>query len=258
MKIAILYICTGKYNRFFKGFHESCEKFFLSGIADIEYFVFTDDMTLSDSGKVHLHQKECKGFPLDSLFRFDMFLSIEEELKAFDYLFFFNANMLFVAPVGEEFLPKNQGLAAVLHPGYFKKPSFLFPYDRNKQSTAYIPPFKKGYKYYMGSLNGGTRQEYLKLIQECSKNIHDDYDRGYIALFHDESHLNKYLFEHNCLGLSPAYAYPEGGNLPFSPKIIIRDKVKIDPYFNKGRDYSLKGKMKKTVSIIYRAIRWYL
>lgn len=257
MKIAILYICTGKYNLFFKGFYESCEKFFLNGIADIEYFVFTDDMTLSDSVKVHLYQKECKGFPLDSLFRFDMFLSIEEELKAFDYLFFFNANMLFVAPVGKEFLPKNEGLAAVLHPGYVKKPSFLFPYDRNKQSTAYIPPFKRGYKYYMGSLNGGKCQEYMKLIQECSKNIHDDYTRGYIALFHDESHLNKYLFGHNCLRLSPAYAYPEGSNLPFSPKIIIRDKVKIDPYFNKGRDYSLKGKMKKTVSIIYRAIRWY-
>ena len=44
----------------------------------------------------------------------------------------------------------------------------------------------------------------------------------------------------------------------FSPKIIFRDKVKLDPYFNKGRDYSLKGKLKKTVSVIYRAIRWYL
>lgn len=257
MNIAILYICTGKYNRFFKDFYESCEKYFMRGIANLEYFVFTDNMTLTDSAKVHLYQKECKGFPLDSLFRFDMFLSIQEELKRFDYLYFFNANMLFVAPVGAEFLPKNQALAAVLHPGYFNKPPFLFPYDRNKQSTAYIPPFKKKYKYYMGSLNGGTSTEYLKLIQECSRNIHYDYDRGYVALFHDESHLNKYLCEHDCLGLSPAYAYPEGSKLSFAPKIIIRDKVKFDPYFNKGRDHSLIGKIKKSIDIFWRAIRWY-
>ncbi len=49
-----------------------------------------------------------------------------------------------------------------------------------------------------------------------------------------------------------------GLHVDFSPKIIFRDKVKLDPYFNKGRDYSLKGKLKKTVSVIYRAIRWYL
>ena len=109
----------------------------------------------------------------------------------------------------------------------------------------------------MGSLNGGTCEEYLKLIQECSRNIHYDYDRGYVALFHDESHLNKYLFEHDCLGLSPAYAYPEGGKLPFAPKIIIRDKVKLDPYFDKGRDHSLIGKIKKLIGIFWRAIRWY-
>jgi hypothetical protein len=258
MKVAILYICTGRYNQFFKGFYESCEKYFLKDIAEVEYFVFTDDMALSNSRKVHLHKKECKGFPADSLFRFDMFISIKEELKEFDYLFFFNANMLFVAPVGVEFLPKRQGIAAVIHPGFYKKPSFLLPYDRNKRSTAYIPPFKSKYKYYMGSLNGGTYETYMNLVEECSKNTHYDYDAGYVALVHDESHLNKYLFEHECLGLSPAYAYPEGWSLPFSPKIIIRDKVKIDPYFNKGRDHSLKGKLKKAVDIVYRAVKWYM
>lgn len=33
MKVAILYICTGKYNQFFKGFFESCEKYLLKDIA---------------------------------------------------------------------------------------------------------------------------------------------------------------------------------------------------------------------------------
>lgn len=258
MKIAVLYICTGKYNQFFHGFFESCEKYFMKGIARVEYFVFTDDLSLSKSDKVHLFPKECKGFPLDSLFRFDMFLSIKEELRDFDYLYFFNANMQFVSPVGIEFLPKHQGIAAVIHPGFYRRPSFLLPYERNKKSTAYIPPFKKRYKYYMGSLNGGTFEAYFELIQKCSENTHIDYNKGIIAMVHDESHLNKYLSEHDCWELSPAYAYPEGWKMPFEPKIILRDKVKLDPYFNKGRDRSLNGRIKKGFRILRRAIIWYI
>lgn len=46
MKIAILYICTGKYNQFWDGFYKSSEEYFLKGKAEKEYFVFTDNMEL--------------------------------------------------------------------------------------------------------------------------------------------------------------------------------------------------------------------
>lgn len=77
-------------------------------------------------------------------------------------------------------------------------------------------------------------------------------------MVHDESHLNKYLSEHKCLALSPAFAYPEGWNMPFSPKIVIRDKVKIDSYFDKGRKHSFWGKIEKAIGYTYRALIWYL
>jgi hypothetical protein len=259
MKVAILYICTGKYNQFFSGFYESAQKYFLKDIAEIEYFVFTDNLKLSNEKNVHLFERQCQGFPLDSLFRFDMFVSLSDRLKDFDYCFFFNANMLFVNSVGKEFLPENEGLMAVIHPGFFNKPDARLPYERNSQSTAYIPKEKnKLYKYYMGSLNGGRTDDFLMLAKTCSDNTHNDYDRGIIAQVHDESHLNKYMSTHKCLGLSPAYAYPEGWKLPFTPKIIIRDKVKIDPYFNKGRDFSLKGRIVKGTKILIHMLKWYL
>ena len=92
-----------------------------------------------------------------------------------------------------------------------------------------------------------------------SENIYADYEKGIVALVHDESHINKYFRTHDCKVLSAEYCFPEEWiTCDFSPKIIFRDKVKLNPYFNKGRDYSLKGKLKKTVSVIYRAIRWYL
>lgn len=258
MKVAILYICTGKYNQFFLDFYHSCELYFLKGIASVEYFVFTDDLKLSSDKRVHLFEKKCQGFPLDSLFRFEMFLSIKERLKDFDYTFFFNANMLFVAPIGEDFLPQKEKLMAVIHPGFYNKPAILYPYERNRKSTAYIPKSTKEHHYYMGSLNGGTTCDYFDLVETCAENTRIDYEAGLIASVHDESHLNKYLSEHICLGLSPAYAYPEDWYLPFEPKIILRDKVKIDPYFNKGRDHSLWGKAKKGVRIAINALRWYL
>lgn len=95
MKIAILYICTGKYNVFWKGFFESSEKKFLQK-SQKEYFVFTDDEHLfgADQSNVHIIPHKYMGWPYDTLMRFEVFSSIEKELVGFDYIFFFNANMV--------------------------------------------------------------------------------------------------------------------------------------------------------------------
>lgn len=253
MKIAILYICTGRYAQFFDGFYESAEKFLLPGM-EKRYFVFTDQEQLTTAENVELLIRPCRGFPEDSLFRFDRFLEIKDKLKDYDYTFFFNANMRFVAPVGEELLEER--LTAVLHPGYYDKPAWRYPYERNKQSKAYIPAHEENYHYYMGSLNGGRTADYLALAETCNQHIHEDWDKGIVACYHDESHLNHYLREHNCKPLSPAYAYIEGKDLPFEPKILLIDKTRLDPYFNKGRDFSLWSRLKKGLGIVASATFW--
>lgn len=258
MRTAILYISTGKYNQFFTGFYRSSKEYFLCN-HEKQYFVFTDDISLGENkDDVHIIKKECRGFPLDSLFRFEMFLELEEQLKSFDYIFFFNANMIFLKHIGEDILPnkENGDLVAVIHPGFYNKPDFLYPYERKKKSMAYILPHLKEYHYFMGSLNGGKSLNYLNLIKSCAQNIRKDYENNIIAIVHDESHLNKYLTEHICLNLSPSYAYPDGSKLPFEPIILLIDKVKIDPYFNKGRDFTFFGNIKKAYDIIVRAVLW--
>lgn len=96
-----------------------------------------------------------------------------------------------------DFLPLTEGLSAVIHSvGYYNKPALLYPYERNKKSTAYIKNlFEKNYHYFMGSLNGGKVKDFMKLSEVCSKNIHEDLKNGIIAIYHDESYLNKYLKE---------------------------------------------------------------
>lgn len=163
MTIAILYICTGKYNQFFSGFYKSAEKYLLVD-AEKHYFVWTDDDQLAvGHPDVHIYHKECAGFPADSLFRFEMFMQAEEQLKKYDYIYFINANALFLKPVGEEILPDETGLAMGIWRGTREKQHpMLYPYERNKMSLAYVAPYQPPYVYFMGGLNGGTPEAYLQ------------------------------------------------------------------------------------------------
>ena len=175
-------------------------------------------------------------------------------------LFFFNANMLFLHNVANDIFPENKfkGLIGVIHPMGYKYEKFpsMFTYERNKKSKAYIKKEKKKYKYFMGGFNGGSVREYYEMISECSKNIHYDYNNDIVAVFHDESHLNKYFSEHKVHSLATCYGVPEMDNYPFTPKIIIRDKTKISDFFNKHKDEGYIGRAIRYINQLYKAITW--
>ena len=86
-KIAIVYIGVGRYIEFFKDFYTSCEKNFFPGI-DKKYFVFTDSEIKKRN--VTVIKVKDEGWPYNTLYRFEYFLRIEEELKKSDYIYFFN------------------------------------------------------------------------------------------------------------------------------------------------------------------------
>ncbi len=260
MKIAILYICTGKYSVFWNNFYKSSERFLLTE-HEKHYFVFTDSAEIATTGRIHTIFQSKRGFPLDSLLRFEMFLTIRDELKSFDYIYFFNSNIQFVSPVGNEIFPDEShgGIAGFLHPGYYKKRVFWYPYERRKKSTAYVASHTKNLKYYMGAANGGKSQEYLNLIETCCKNTQLDLQRGIMAIYHDESHLNKYLAGRQFLELSPAYLYPEDSKLDFDPKILILNKVKHGgKYFDKLPNTAYYRRAELFAKRFFSGIFWYL
>ncbi|NDJ26967.1 hypothetical protein GW575_03205 [Campylobacter sp. MIT 19-121] len=167
MKIAMLYICTGKYDIFWKDFFISCEKYFHPECQK-EYFVFTDSNELyqeHENERIHKIFQENLGWPYNTLMRFHMFLKIEKELQEFDYIFFMNANVEFLKEVS--FLPTKEQLIVVNHPGFYNKNPQDFTYDRNEKSLAYIPFEQdeekenlfygkiKGKYYVFGAFNGG-------------------------------------------------------------------------------------------------------
>lgn len=245
--IGILYICTGKYVIFWEQFFLSAEKNFLHNHKK-KYFVFTDapEIYAEENPNVEKIYQENLGWPNNTLLRFEIFEKAESQLKTCSHIFFLNANMQVVDTVGDEILPdrSNDGLLAVIHPGFWNKQSHEFTYDRNVNSTAYIP-VGKGKYYFMGGFNGGVTDDYLKLIRTLRNNIKADLTKNVIALWHDESHLNHYLLNRNPKILSPEYGYPEGLDLPFHPKILIRDKAGYGGH-NFLRDISNNKNYKKS------------
>lgn len=252
LKVAILYICTGKYDIFWRKFYKSSEKFFLSD-TEKHYFVFTDSEKIKNNNKVHIIFQENLGWPYNTLYRFNFFSKIIDELSKFDYIFFFNANMIFQLPIGEEILPTNDenGLLGVQHPAFYNKNNIEFTYERNEFSTAFIKPGDGKY-YFMGGFNGGKAKSYLDLIITLNENIQKDLSNNIIAIWHDESHLNAYFLDKCIKVLSPSYGYAQGWDLPFEKKIVVLDKSRFG-----GHDFLRSNTKSKSFQIINKIVDFF-
>jgi hypothetical protein len=231
--IAILYICTGRYAAFWKDFYKATEKYFLPN-SEKHYFVFTDSEEILGINDERIHPvfQATEEWPLPTLNRFSYFLRVRDQLANFDFVMFMNANLLVQKKITErEILPdpeREGNLFVTLHPGYFNKTIADFNYDRNELSTARVAP-EEGRYYFAGGFNGGTVDEFFSMVDILAERIKKDFDKGVIALWHDESHLNRYMIDYSkpFKKLSPAYLYPQGVKIPFRKKIIVLDKSKL-------------------------------
>ena len=236
-KIAILYIATGRYICFWENFYQSMERLFLPSF-EKTYFMFTDHTDLEYPKNVICTYVGQLPWPGPTLKRFDFFWRVHDQLKKYDFTFFLNANMLPIREIGPEILPDSkQKLMLVDHFYWSGQPRERWPYDTNPYSTACILP-TEGNHYVMGGFNGGITQDYLHLIETLKKNTEIDEQKGIVAAWHDESHLNRYLIDYVKNGGTPLilnskYAYPqEGLNNPLythlnsflPPNMIIQDK----------------------------------
>jgi len=231
--IAILYIATGPYIAFWNNFFDSFEKYFLKE-TEVHYYVFTDAKTFynSSNSRVHIIEQKAEPWPLPTLLKFHRFLEIRDELIKYDYIYQSNANIICTKAVKEaDFLPQinsEEKLMFTLHPGFYNRPKYEWPYDRNKQSGAYVP-FNKGDNYVFGAMNGGCSKEYIDFISELNKGITEDLKNNRIALWHDESWVNKSIIgRRDYRLLHPGFCYPVGFEVPYEK--IISGVSKMDVF----------------------------
>ncbi len=74
---------------------------------------------------------------------------------------------------------------------YKSSPLFEGTWETNEISTAFVQPINHTI-YVHGEFWGGPTAEVLAMTQESSKSIKVDLDKDYVAIWHDESHLNNY------------------------------------------------------------------
>lgn len=235
MKIAILYICTGYYDIFWKDFYLSFEQYFIPQ-SEKHYFVFTDANSLYDEGnnpRIHKIYQEAYPWPYSTLKRYHIFMKHISLFENYDYIFFMNANVICTQPISDkDFLPRTmqgESLTVVQHPYAINKPPRHYTYERNPSSSAFIS-YSQGKYYICGGINGGTASAFCDLIRQVYFQIETDLKHGIIALWHDESHINKYILGRSDYRmLPPSYCYPEGAKLPYTPILVVREKSKCIP-----------------------------
>jgi len=224
MKICILNIATNKYIQFVERLLDNIEENFLNG-HEIQCLLFTDhEVKTSDNIKVS--QIEHEPWPIPTLKRYNYFVKEREFISQFDYCFYFDVDMGIINKVGDEVL---SDLVATQHPYQTFYPKEQRSYDRNQKSLAYVAQGEEGDNYYAGGFNGGSTERFLEMSEVISKRVDEDLKNGVIALWHDESHMNRYLIDNPpTLSLTPSYCFAEeqlnNPQYPYEPKIIALKK----------------------------------
>lgn len=217
MKIGLLLIATGKYSIFVDQLVTSANRWFLSG-HDVTYFLFTDSNMQFVSPKISKIAHEHKPWPLPTLLRYATFCRHAEQLIAMDYLYYCDVDMRFIDSVGDEILGAR---VATQHPGYYNRRGTP---EIRPQSKAFVAPHEN-MQYFAGGFNGGTSSEYIKMARTISSNIEHDTANGIVAVWHDESHMNRYFIDNPPTKiLDPGYCYGESMNIPFKKRLLALNK----------------------------------
>jgi histo-blood group ABO system transferase len=158
-----------------------------------------------------------------TLKRYYFFSEASDILSQKDYLFYCDVDMLFVSPLSTEILGD---IVATQHPGYYGRRGTP---ETNPKSLAYIGPSEQ-MQYFAGGFNGGSSVKFLKMSKTLSDNIAHDMNNGIIAIWHDESHLNRYLLDNTpSVILDPSYCCPENWiDCPFGRKLLALDKNHLE------------------------------
>ncbi len=216
-KIGLCVIATARYRMYVRPLLRSIRRNFLPG-HEVTVFLFTDG-DAEPAPDLRVIPVEHSEWPGMAIRRHSLFRENAQVFAGMDYLYYLDADMRVIDRVGDEILGD---LVAVTHPGFHDKPREKFTYERRRESTAWIPP-DKGSRYYCSAFQGGRTERFLEAARVMAEHIRTDEENGITAVWHDESHWNRYLVDHEAsLVLTPSYCwYPDGRSKEFEGKIAV-------------------------------------
>jgi len=220
-KIALCIIATNDYIKFIPPLLTSAEKYFLKG-HEVHYYIFTNCSNSFGVKRLYFYEIEHQPWPAMTLNRYHIMDTVD--FSGYDFVYYIDADMLFVAPVGDEIFGQ---LVAVQHPGYYRGGG---GWENNKHSAAWMPECKRK-NYIAGGFQGGSY--YTTSFSALKRLIDRDIEGGSVARWHDESYWNrlKSLWKEKFKILDPSYCMVEEpekrkawGIDHFRPKIIALSK----------------------------------
>lgn len=238
-KVAVIYIATGNYNIFWDNFYKSAEQHFLPGVNKHYFLISNHTFNKLPKNVTHIYYPH-KEWPSILIEKFSIIHSLKNKLSDYKYTYSFNANTWFIQPIKEEeIIPNaNQKIIAALHPGFYKKSTDL-PYEKDKNSYAFLEESSQS-KYYQSGVIGGITTEFIKMAQSIEKWTNSDLEKNYIPIWHDESYFNKYISDNDPLILTPNYIW---GSWP--------NRMAFDTYANQVKIIMLNKNAIATSGINY-------
>ena len=186
--------------------------------------------------KLIAHQIDGWGWPEATLYRYQ-FIHDSSDALTEEILMYLDSDMQVIQDFTNEVFKSvwNEGLAVVQHPGYYRNSgirgiydylaspkmllndklyllkgnSGLGAWDENKKSNSYVEP-KKRKTYVHGAVWLGHRQQFLEMCKVLATNVSKDLEFGYIAKWHDESHLNWFYANRPCTLLDVRFSWFKG------------------------------------------------
>lgn len=257
LTIGVVSVATNRYVDYWGRMARSADLHLFTG-HDVVLHVFTDNIpgvldVTPDLKRVAVNPIRIEGltWPEATLLRYEVFSAYRAHLDQ-DVLVHLDADMLISADFGAELSPIMWpgGIALVRHPGY-RRPAGsrrarlyashpgvamrdaysmlrfggIGRWETDPASTAFVPRGMRS-TYVCGGTWFGLREPFLSMTDELASRTRRDLDRGHIAVWHDESHLNWFASTTATELLDSSYCFAEGlpGIAELSPRIVAVDK----------------------------------
>ena len=223
-------IATNGYDKYYLDLLKSAEKYVVTPTKPV-FHLFTDNTSNIESQvrefkniRVCLHTIPSYEWPEATLVRYQLIYQNGEHFKN-QVLMYIDSDMLFKNIFGPELNPDmwKSGLAFVSHPGFWReeigfdlqsikdlylrfKSGGLGTWESRPISMAFVSRNMRKV-YACGGIWLGLKEEIIIFAKEMFQNVEIDKQRGITAIWHDESHLNKYISEHSTTILTPEYCF---------------------------------------------------